>query len=482
MSKSEMAVRARWVDDALRQMADGALAATGVAFLRRLTHYLSRALGFDYCFVGRVEESDANSITAVASASNGNDDEPYSFDFRDTPCENVVGKKLCYYPSRVDQIFPKDHWLSEAGITSYIGVPLFDSSRKPQGVISGMSRTPLAHPETAQSLLQLFAPRVSAELERMEAETALRMSEQRMRSLFEAIFEGVVIHRNGRIVEVNPAMANLVGRNAETLLGQELFTLFTPESRSQVTSCVENDNAGSREVVGIGQGGKHCHWEIINRRIEPERDGDSIMAIRDISERKRHEEELRYRATHDLLTGLPNRTLFLDRLQQAIADSFRSDRQFALHYIDLDGFKEINDRYGHAKGDEVLKRVGQVLKHGVRNTDTVARIGGDEFTVIQRDLNGTGDATHFARKLLGRLNEINNEAFCECRVSASIGIVMFPDEQCSLDTLLEKADTAMYTAKRGGPGEIRFYSPSSTGLPDAFIEGHGVAPDESSAE
>lgn len=472
MSTMEREVCARWVDDALRQMVSGSLAVTGEAFFHALVAYLSRALGFNYCFIGTVEESKPNLINTVVSISEGVYDEPYSFDFRNTPCENVVGKALCYYPSGVDRLFPKDHWLTVTSIESYIGIPLCDSDQRALGVISGMSHSALASPETACALLEIFAPRVSAELQRVRSERALRFSEQRMRRLFEAVFEGVVIHQEGRVVEANPAMKELTGFSEEELIGQELAILFAPQEHATLHNHVAEGRESSLEVLGTTRNGASRHWEIIDREIDHDLDRAHIMAIRDITERKRQEAELQFRATHDLLTELPNRVLFIDRLQQAIADSFRTDRQFALHYIDLDGFKEVNDRYGHAKGDELLQRVSEVLKRSVRNTDTVSRLGGDEFAVIQRNLNGPDDARTFARKLITKLSALNGRHFCDCRVSASIGIVMFPDEECSLNHLLEKADTAMYAAKRGGTGNIRFYPPSSKEVLDAFIESH----------
>lgn len=464
--------RELWVDDALRQMARGTLAVTGGAFFRSLVGYLSEAIGLSYCFIGTVDDAEPNIITAIVSISEDGYDNPYSFDFRNTPCENVVGKELCYYPGQVAQLFPKDHWLSEARIESYIGIPLYDSRKRPLGVITGMSRTSLAFPETALELLEIFAPRVSAELLRVRTEKALKLSEQRMRRLFESVFEGVVIHKEGRVVEVNPAMETLTGLGENEIVGKKLDTLFFPECRAAMNNHVANKKESPFEILGRARDGSRRHWEIIDHEIDHDLDRAHIMAIRDITQRKCQEEELQFRATHDMLTELPNRVLFLDRLQQAIADSFRTDQRFALHYIDLDGFKDVNDRYGHAKGDELLKRVSEVLKRSVRNTDTIARLGGDEFAVIQRNLGSVDDANLFARKLIKQVIALNKKNYCDCQLSASIGVVMFPDEECSLTHLLEKADTAMYAAKRGGAGNIRFYPPSSSEVLDAFIESY----------
>ena len=167
-------------------------------------------------------------------------------------------------------------------------------------------------------------------------------------------------------------------------------------------------------------------------------------------------------ANHDVLTGLPNRKFFLDRLEESIEKARRNSAEFAVFFIDLDHFKEINDTMGHQVGDEVLKIVSERLQNQLRNTDCVARLGGDEFTILLEELKEVYDADKFANKLTAVLREpilINNREHC---VTSSIGIGIFPNDGSDAETLLKCADVAMYGAKHNGRNAHQFYTQDMT--------------------
>jgi diguanylate cyclase (GGDEF)-like protein len=183
----------------------------------------------------------------------------------------------------------------------------------------------------------------------------------------------------------------------------------------------------------------------------------TVMA-RDNSERHIFESELEYLATHDTLTGLPNRTLLYDRLQQAVTQCARAKKLAAILFIDLDRFKIINDTLGHSAGDNVLKEVGIRLRGCLREGDSVARNGGDEFTLVLPMLNDQDDAIMIAEKVLATLAQpfkLNDKDFF---IGGSIGISLYPNDGSYSDTLLKNADTAMYQAKSAGGNVYRFYS------------------------
>lgn len=175
--------------------------------------------------------------------------------------------------------------------------------------------------------------------------------------------------------------------------------------------------------------------------------------------RKLDQVELYRSAHYDRLTGLPNRALFLDRLDQAIRDARRYSRRFGLMFIDLDGFKSVNDSLGHHAGDEVLVQVAVRLNHCLRESDTVARIGGDEFTVILPAVDSPISAHRVAKKIIESLNQPFNASGQTPQVGASIGISLYPEDGTELDILLKKADKAMYQAKKEGKNDYRFYLP-----------------------
>jgi len=184
-----------------------------------------------------------------------------------------------------------------------------------------------------------------------------------------------------------------------------------------------------------------------------------VAIVQDISERKRHEDHIRRQASFDALTGLPNRTVFFDHMTMAIASAFRNGKCFAVMFVDLDRFKDVNDSLGHMVGDELLKMVGKRLKSSIRKIDTVARFGGDEFTIILPEINHDHDAAVISEKILERLSSPFTVEGQELFVGASIGITVYPNDAKDEITLLRNADMAMYRAKEEGRNTYRFFSP-----------------------
>jgi diguanylate cyclase (GGDEF)-like protein len=196
-----------------------------------------------------------------------------------------------------------------------------------------------------------------------------------------------------------------------------------------------------------------------------------IAILRDITERKQVERRLSYMANYDSLTGLPNRSLFRERLERAMDRTRRSGRQLALMFLDLDRFKNINDTLGHEVGDQLLKHVANALTANLRSTDTVSRnaedesesitvsrLGGDEFTVLVEDIINPNAATHVATRILAAIAqpfEINGERLY---ISTSIGVTLYPHEAEDLDGLVKQADMAMYRAKELGRNTYFFYN------------------------
>jgi len=182
------------------------------------------------------------------------------------------------------------------------------------------------------------------------------------------------------------------------------------------------------------------------------------MVVRDITERKQHEDELTFMANHDALTGLPNRNLFLDRLGQALCKKERSEKMLAVLFIDLDQFKVVNDTLGHHMGDILLKEVASRLLGVVRKSDTVSRLGGDEFTLILDDISLAEDSVTVARKVLNAFALPFKIDEHEVFISASIGITLYPADSDTAEGLLKNADTAMYHAKEKGRNNYQFFS------------------------
>jgi diguanylate cyclase (GGDEF)-like protein/PAS domain S-box-containing protein len=295
-------------------------------------------------------------------------------------------------------------------------------------------------------------------------------------SVFTHAHEGIIItDDNGCIIDVNEAVTRITGYSRSELLGQNPH-LFSSGRHKQAFFTTLYD-----ELFTQG----YWHGEIWNRRKDGEvfTSMQTISALRDehgqiyqytsllsdITERKQMEEQVRQLAFFDALTQLPNRRLLDDRLNQALLASTRNRRYGALMFLDLDNFKPLNDTYGHAVGDLLLIEVANRLKRCVREIDTVARFGGDEFVLILRDL--TDDratsqvqAASVAAKICSVLAApyqlLSPEAApIEHRCTASIGVALFLDHHSNQDEILIWADTAMYAAKEGGRNQVKFYTP-----------------------
>lgn len=196
---------------------------------------------------------------------------------------------------------------------------------------------------------------------------------------------------------------------------------------------------------------------ILEIRGVPLADGGFVTTYLDVTEQRKNAALIKHLAHHDMLTGLANRTLLMDRLQMAIAGA-RRGRRIALHYLDLDKFKPINDRFGHSMGDEVLKRVADNMRRTVRETDTLARLGGDEFVVVQADVETAADAAKLANRLIAAVCERHYANNVDLTVGVSIGIAFAPEDSDTPHGLLHKADMALYKAKREGGNRQHFHA------------------------
>jgi diguanylate cyclase (GGDEF)-like protein len=185
-----------------------------------------------------------------------------------------------------------------------------------------------------------------------------------------------------------------------------------------------------------------------------------VIVFRDVSSARALAEQIAHLAEHDFLTGLPNRMLLNDRIGQAIALAPRHGKKVALLYIDLDGFKQINDSLGHPSGDKLLQSVATRLQGCVRGTDTVSRQGGDEFVVLLSEVQRSEDVATLARQIVESVAESHSIDGQNLFVNGSIGVSIYPDDGLTAESLLKNADTAMYRAKTDGRKRYRFFTPS----------------------
>ncbi|HTB33345.1 MAG TPA: EAL domain-containing protein, partial [bacterium] len=293
---------------------------------------------------------------------------------------------------------------------------------------------------------------------RKTMERRLRESEERYKGLADVAFDGLAVHVDGVIVSVNRSFEAIFGLPAGGLLGGDIFGLFNPESARLFRQ--ELDSGQVLELEGAHSEGGSVHVEASTRACLFQGDPAHVTALRDITRRRNTEEVVRRQAWYDALTGLPNRILFLDRLEHALSQARRSGRRLAVLFLDLDRFKRVNDSLGHAAGDQLLQLVAERLQTLLRKSDTVARLGGDEFTVLLEDAALEADAMAVGRKLVSVLSEPFNIMGQEVHIGTSVGAAFFPDHASDGERLIKLADMAMYRAKESGRGQAVAYAES----------------------
>jgi diguanylate cyclase (GGDEF)-like protein/PAS domain S-box-containing protein len=323
-------------------------------------------------------------------------------------------------------------------------------------------------------VLGVLAAHAAVAIESARQLHALEGAVQRHRAVFTSTLDCVIaIDRAGRVLEFNPAAERTFGYRAADALGRELAELIVPPAtRDQHRRALAHGLAtgdwrllGRRiELVAMRSDGSEFPVELsLARPQSTENDGLVFYGfVRDISERRRGEEQLTYMAYHDPLTELPNRILAEKQVALALARAQRSDGAVALMFVDLDGFKEVNDRLGHAAGDQLLAGVAGRLDSVLRGSDLLARLGGDEFLVLLADLpaDAVVGVENVGGKLLDALREPFDLAGCKLRTGASIGVSLYPADAEDTETLLRHADAAMYQAKAAGGRRIAFHERS----------------------
>lgn len=305
--------------------------------------------------------------------------------------------------------------------------------------------------------------------ERQDAQHELLIqSERRFRSVFDSVNEGILIidPGTGRFAEVNRRGCEMLDREPKDIVGAAVGSFSaeeTPGEGSQVMERLERAGNDGPQLFDwyCMRGDGRPFWAEVSLRRATIADRDVVVAtLRDISERRRVEARIRQMALHDALTGLPNRSVFVDAAGREIGRANREGRLLAVLFLDLDHFKDINDTLGHPAGDELLRVVAERLSSAVRKSDVVARFGGDEFAVLATQLHEANEAAALASKLLQALEAPFMLGSNRIVSGASIGIALYPHDGTDAASLMSHADVALYCAKAEGRGDYRFFTDS----------------------
>ena len=297
-------------------------------------------------------------------------------------------------------------------------------------------------------------------------QTQLVLQGKKFAAVIDHIVDGIItISEDGCIKSFNPAATKMFGYSDSEVLGQNIKILMPEPYHSEHDHYLSHYvRTGERKVIGIGRevtgrrkDGTTFPMDLAISEVVIDHARHFVGILRDISERKRAEEKIKQMAHYDHLTQLPNRALFNDRITHALSIANRHAEHLALLFIDLDGFKAVNDSLGHEAGDQLLQIVAERLQRCVREADTVARMGGDEFAVILADVKGRDNVAQKAALMIEKVSAPYPEVDEDCVIGCSIGIALFPEDAEDRSALLSKADGAMYAVKNDGKNHFRFF-------------------------
>lgn len=293
---------------------------------------------------------------------------------------------------------------------------------------------------------------------RKQEQRALKMMQFAMDNTGDAVFWSTP---DGRIAYANIAACRSLGYSLDEMLSLHAFDFYqdiSPESWPGVWNKLKDNVSLTWESTHRARDGHVFPVEVSTNYMQFEGEEYICAFVRDITARKQIEEKMSRMAHFDAITNLPNRALLYDRLEQAIALARRQDRQLAVLFLDLDGFKLINDSFGHYVGDDLLSSVAERLRENARDMDSVARVGGDEFIFILNEIGKLENAAIVANKIIESLSLPFLIQGHICHIGGSIGISIFPEDGNNMEDLIKQADDAMYLAKKNGKGSYQFAS------------------------
>lgn len=394
---------------------------------------------------------------------------------------NESGKVLCYNQLYMN-MWPIPQEIIEAGCHQTILQYCCSSLKDPEQFLRSTETIYSAWPPASFDLFQLkdgrwferyskikFAEGQKVDrvwsfrdvTERRRAETATAQLAAIVESSNDAI---IMKDLDGTILGWNAGAERIFGYRASEMIGSSIYRLIPPDRLEEENRIMDLIRSGKLvdhfDTVRLRKGNQPIHVSVT---ISPIKDasGKIISAskiARDITRRWESQARIQHLAHYDVLTGLPNRILLADRIDIAIRNAARYSNKAALLFIDLDRFKPVNDSLGHGIGDKLLKMVAERMQANVRHSDTVGRLGGDEFIVLLNQIKTTDDAAHVAGKLITAVTKPYRIEEHDLSLSASIGISIYPDHGSEADVLLRNADASMYRVKKTRRGQYQFYS------------------------
>jgi len=430
------------------------------AFFEDCVAALNRIYATPIALIAVFSDSAQRSMRTLAVNRDGRKGDNFSYELAGSPCEQVLIHEQLFVPQGVVEVFPHKDLLRKLQVQSYFGSVLSDADGEAVGVLVVLDTKPMHEDPWLHPVLGLFADRVSYELERCKAERELKLAA----SVFERSHQGIMItDHDDRIIKVNNSFSRITGYSAEQAEGQPASLLASGRHEQgffdEMHQDLENDGYWQGELWNRRQDGEvYPEQRVVSVLRDARGEIEHYVSIfSDISAQKYAAERIHRLAHYDVTTDLPNRLLFQDFLTQSLVLARRNHQRLAVLFVDLDGFKLVNDTLGHPAGDSLLRQIAERLSERLRESDMLARVGGDEFALALTEFRELGDVAHVARDILDLVAQPALLAGQEHAVTASIGIAIYPDDGKDVAGLMKAADAAMYQAKAQGKARYAFF-------------------------
>ena len=419
-------------------------------------HQLTLSTNMRFGFIATFNPQDSSKMDILAACENGTQTETFSYITKGTPSENVLKGETCYYPNTLQSLFPNDNMLVEMGVISYFGIPLFNKARKAVGVFSVLDDKPMDLNNNTMDLIQSLAVRVEIEVERQQVQGELKKLSLAVEYSPNAV---MITDHKAHIEYINPKFTEITGFSSEDIIGKKPDLFELTDSNLEMWDTLMSKQEWRGEMQNKKKNGD-TYWarQFVVPITNDAGDITHFVSMHeDITESKRINEEMSHRASHDMLTGLINRSEFEHRLSRVVVTAQKDFTTHALCFLDLDQFKVVNDTSGHIAGDELLRQLGTLLRSHIRQRDTLARIGGDEFAILMEHcgIDQASRAAEAVRKLIENFQfDWEGRSY---HIGVSIGVALITNSTKDSTEVLKHADLACYTAKDHGRNRIHVY-------------------------